>query len=49
MQTLNKMMTYLPLKHQSTKESHTKIFVGFSDLVILWQENTFQTILQGAQ
>ena len=31
----------MPLKHKSTKKSHTNNFVGFCDLVFLWQESIF--------
>jgi len=27
----------MPLKHKNTKKIHTKNFVGFGDLVLLWQ------------
>jgi hypothetical protein len=32
----------MPQKHKTTKKSHTKLFVGFSDLVLLWQLAIFE-------
>jgi len=34
----------MPLKHKNTKKSHTNNFVGFRDLVFLWQKSIFEMV-----